>query len=148
MSLLYKAALLHDTVEDTATTLDDVRSNFGDDVARVVGEVSDDKSLNKAERKRAQIEHARVISREAKLVKLADKLYNLRDLRTSPPPNWSSDRVAGYFVWARHVVDGMRGTNAHLESELDALFAAVIPTQPSLQQQLDAYLAEMEKSSD
>lgn len=139
---------MHDTVEDTATTLDDVRSNFGDDVARVVGEVSDDKSLNKAERKRAQIEHARVISRQAKLVKLADKLYNLRDLRSSPPSNWTPDRVRGYFVWAHHVVDGLRGTNAKLESELDALFAAIIPTQPSIQQQLDEYLAEMEKSND
>lgn len=142
--LLNQAALLHDTVEDTGTTLDEVRATFGDDVARVVDEVSDDKSLSKVERKRAQIAHALVISREAKLVKLADKLYNLRDLRVSAPRSWSPARVVGYFVWARFVVDGMRGTNSHLESELDSLFATVIPPQPSLQQQLDEYLSGLQ----
>lgn len=156
--VVLQAALLHDVVEDTGTPIDAVRSEFGDAVAAVVAEVTDDKSLSKDERKRAQIAHARVISREAKLVKLADKLYNLRDLLVTPPVGWSASRIHGYFVWALHVVAGLRGTNAALEAELDKVFAAsitiggvtapVIPPQPSVAEQLAAYLADMSQSSD
>ena len=73
------AALLHVTVEDTATTHEELVDAFGSRIARIVAEVTDDKRLPKAERKRLQIEHAPKISHEAKLVKLADKLVNLRD---------------------------------------------------------------------
>ena len=88
----------------------------------MVSEVTDDKSLDKMERKRLQIEHAPHISPGAKLVKLADKLYNLRDLQRVPPEGWSADRVQEYFVWAAQVVKGLRGTNKCLEEKLDKLF--------------------------
>lgn len=89
----------------------------------LVKEVTDDKSLPKLERKQLQIEHAASGSYRAKLVKLADKLYNLRDLRRSTPVGWTSERVQEYFEWAAQVVAGLRGTNLALEQSLDALFA-------------------------
>lgn len=117
-----QAALLHDTVEDTETTLEELEDKFGAAVARIVQEVTDDKSLPKQERKRLQVEHAPRCSRQAKLVKLADKLYNLRDLNTSTPVGWSAERVQEYFVWAAEVVKGLKGTNSALEQKLDELF--------------------------
>jgi guanosine-3',5'-bis(diphosphate) 3'-pyrophosphohydrolase len=101
------AALLHDTIEDTETTLEELRAEFGAQVAGIVMEVTDDKSLAKAERKRLQIEHAAHISESAKLVKLADKIANLRDMKSSPPADWPLDRRREYFDWAKQVVDGM-----------------------------------------
>ena len=85
-------------------------------------EVTDDKQLSKEHRKQLQIEHASHISHRAKLVKLADKLYNLRDLMRSTPVGWSQTRVREYFEWAAKVVVGLRGTNRALEDKLDALF--------------------------
>jgi len=85
-------------------------------------EVTDNKQLSKEDRKRLQIEHAPHISHRAKLVKLADKLYNLRDLTRSTPVGWSQTRVHEYFEWAAKVVSGLRGTNRALEDKLDALF--------------------------
>jgi len=116
------AALLHDTVEDTDTTFQEIEDNFGVDVCKIVEEVTDDKSLPKLERKRLQIVHAKESSREAKLVKLADKLYNLRDLQRCAPEGWTDDRCADYFKWAKDVVDNLRGTNANLENSLDEIF--------------------------
>ncbi len=110
-----QAAILHDTIEDTETTAQELAEHFGDDVAAIVLEVTDDKSLSKAERKRLQIEHAATISRRAKLVKLADKIANLRDIATSPPAGWSVQRQREYFAWAKAVVDGLRGTHPTLE---------------------------------
>ena len=110
-----QAAILHDTIEDTETTAQELAACFGDDVAAIVLEVTDDKSLSKAERKRLQIEHAATISRRAKLVKLADKIANLRDIAASPPADWSIQRQRDYFEWAKAVVDGLRGTHPTLE---------------------------------
>ena len=92
-------------------------------VADVVMEVTDDKRLSTKNRKRLEIEHAPHLSRRAKLVKLADKLYNLRDLQRSVPVGWSETRVKGYFEWAAKVVAGLRGTNEVLEDKFDAMFA-------------------------
>ncbi|XP_075934738.1 guanosine-3',5'-bis(diphosphate) 3'-pyrophosphohydrolase MESH1 [Anarhichas minor] len=117
-----QAALLHDTVEDTDTSLAELEATFGTIVARIVEEVTDDKSLPKHERKRQQVEHAAHCSCQAKLVKLADKLYNLRDLNRSTPAGWTAERVQEYFVWAREVVRGLRGTNSVLEQKLEELF--------------------------
>ncbi|KAJ1527693.1 hypothetical protein ONE63_007652 [Megalurothrips usitatus] len=117
------AALLHDTVEDTDTTLEEIKKEFGSTVADIVAEVTDDKSLPSEERKRLQIVHAPTSSREAKLVKLADKLYNLRDLEKATPEGWSEERVKQYFIWSFKVVEGLRGTNRHLETELDEIFS-------------------------
>lgn len=91
------AAILHDTVEDTDTTFEEIQKEFGYKVTQVVREVTDDKTLPKARRKQLQIEHASNLSHEAKLVKLADKLYNLRDLKKGTPIGWTSERVTEYF---------------------------------------------------
>src|SRR5438876_5314959 len=95
------AALLHDTIEDTDTQVGELRERFGKKVAAIVSEVTDDKSLDKATRKRLQVEHAPTLSREAKLVKLADKICNLRDMAASPPATWPASRQREYFDWAR-----------------------------------------------
>ena len=118
------AALLHDTVEDTDTTPDELASEFGADICGVVLEVTDDRALPKAERKRLQIEHAVTISERAKLVKLADKISNLRDVATSPPAGWPLERRREYFDWAKSVVDRLRGVHAVLEAAFDRAHAA------------------------
>jgi guanosine-3',5'-bis(diphosphate) 3'-pyrophosphohydrolase len=121
--VLLMAALLHDTVEDTATSFADIEHSFGREVADIVREVTDDKALPKAERKRLQIEHAAHLSRRAKLVKLADKICNLHDIIVSPPTDWSAQRKREYFDWAKAVVDPMRGVHPHLEALFDREYA-------------------------
>jgi GTP diphosphokinase / guanosine-3',5'-bis(diphosphate) 3'-diphosphatase len=121
--LVIRAALLHDTIEDTATTEEELRAAFGESVARVVMEVTDDRTLERAERKRLQVEHAPHLSREAKLVKLADKISNLRDVASSPPPQWTLQRQQEYFDWAKQVVDGLRGVHPTLERIFDEAYA-------------------------
>jgi len=116
------AALLHDTIEDTETSPEELRHRFGDDICAVVLETTDDKRLTKRERKRLQIEHASGLSRQAKLVKLADKICNLRDIAHSPPERWDLERRQRYFDWARQVVDGLRGVDARLERAFDEAF--------------------------
>jgi guanosine-3',5'-bis(diphosphate) 3'-pyrophosphohydrolase len=118
--IVISAALLHDTVEDTKTSYDELASEFSPDVARVVLEVTDDKSLPKAERKRLQVEHAPHLSDRAKLVKLADKICNVRDMNDAPPADWPIERRQEYFAWAKRVVDGLRGVHPQLERQFDA----------------------------
>ncbi len=117
------AALLHDTVEDTDTTEAELAKQFGPEVASVVMEVTDDKSLPKPQRKQAQVDHAAHISREAKLVKLADKTCNLRDMNVNPPYGWPLRRRREYFDWARQVIDQLRGVHPQLEALFDAAYA-------------------------
>lgn len=90
----------------------------------IVREVTDDKSLAKEERKRLQIVHAPHKSAEAKLVKLADKLYNLRDLLRQTPIGWPEQRVQEYFVWAGKVIQGLLGSNQPIEQELVQVLAS------------------------
>ena len=117
------AAVLHDTIEDTETTPEELQAIFGPKVASVVMEVTDDKSLEKSVRKQRQVEHAPHMSREAKFVKLADKISNLRDILASPPAHWSAERKQAYFEWAARVVAGLRGVHRGLESVFDGLYA-------------------------
>ena len=116
------AAILHDTIEDTDTTEQELVREFGQEIAGIVLEVSDDKTLSKSERKRLQVEHASTISRRAKLVKLADKICNLRDVAGSPPSGWSLARKQEYFDWAKEVVDGLRGVHPALEHIFDETY--------------------------
>lgn len=116
------AAILHDIIEDTETTEQELVREFGQEIAGIVMEVTDDKALSKAERKRLQIEHAATISRRAKLVKLADKICNLRDVADSPPANWSLQRRQEYFDWAKAVIDGIRGVHPPLEHIFDETY--------------------------
>ncbi len=117
------AALLHDTIEDTRTSYRELRQAFGKEIADVVREVTDDKSLRKTVRKRRQIEHAPHLSRRAKLVKLADKICNLRDIASNPPATWSRTRKREYYEWAKRVIDGLRGAHPGLERLFDREYA-------------------------
>ncbi|MGR9073809.1 MAG: HD domain-containing protein [Gammaproteobacteria bacterium] len=123
------AALLHDVLEDTDATQEELILHFGEKIASIVAEVSDDKSLAKDVRKRLQVEHAPHGSYEAKLVKWADKICNLRDIASSPPAGWSQERKRDYFDWAKEVADGMRGVNRQLESVFDAVYSRFRPTE-------------------
>jgi guanosine-3',5'-bis(diphosphate) 3'-pyrophosphohydrolase len=113
------AAVLHDTVEDTDTRPEEIRERFGVQVLSFVMEVTDDKSLPKEKRKRLQIENAAYKSYGAKLIKLADKACNVRNLVTMPPKDWSLERRQEYLLWTEKVVAGLRGTNAALEEYYD-----------------------------
>jgi GTP diphosphokinase / guanosine-3',5'-bis(diphosphate) 3'-diphosphatase len=117
------AALLHDTIEDTETTAEELRATFGDTITDIVLEVTDDKALSKEDRKRLQIEHAPHVSHQAKLVKLADKICNLRDIISSPPAKWSLERKQEYFDWAAKVVAGARDANPRLAAIFDEVCA-------------------------
>lgn len=114
-----QAALLHDTLEDTQTTSEELEACFGAEVRQVVEEVTDDKRLPKTERKQLQIIHAAQLSTHAKLVKLADKISNVRGIIHIPPANWTLVRKQEYLNWAEQVVAGCRGSNAALERVFD-----------------------------
>jgi (p)ppGpp synthase/HD superfamily hydrolase len=114
------AALLHDSVEDQGIAIESIASAYGRKVADIVTEVTDDKSLPKAERKRLQVETAGHKSREARLIKLADKTSNVRAIANSPPPDWSVERRLDYIRWASKVVAQIRGTSRWLEQQFDA----------------------------
>ncbi|HRD76172.1 MAG TPA: HD domain-containing protein [Hyphomicrobiaceae bacterium] len=125
---LVAAALLHDVVEDQGVSVDELQRLFGEEVAAVVGEVSDDKTLPKAERKRLQIELTPKKSERARLLKLADKTSNLRSMRVSPPSGWSLERRREYLAWARSVANGTRGLSPWLEQRFDEAAAALEAT--------------------
>jgi (p)ppGpp synthase/HD superfamily hydrolase len=120
---LVMAGLLHDTLEDTATTAAELQQAFGTDVAGLVAEVTDDKSLPKEVRKSLQVEHAPHMSVRAQVIKLADKISNLRSILASPPANWSTDRKREYFLWGQRVVSALSHPNPDLKAEFDRTFA-------------------------
>jgi guanosine-3',5'-bis(diphosphate) 3'-pyrophosphohydrolase len=120
--IVIAAALLHDTIEDTETTYDELRGVFGTSVADVVIEVTDVKFLADQSRKRLQVAKAGRASERARQVKLADKICNLRDILASPPAGWSLGRRQKYFDWAKEVVDQARGVNPRLERMFDRLY--------------------------
>ena len=129
------AAVLHDIVEDCDGTpeqrplrIEEIRAQFGEEVLAVVLEVTDDKDLAKDARKQAQVAKGARLSHAAKLVKLADKINNLRDIANNPPAHWDLARRQAYFDWARSVVDAM-GPIRH--QALDALFAKALLGRPS-----------------
>lgn len=117
------AALLHDTIEDTATTAEEIRQQFGDEVTALVLECTDDKSLAKAERKRLQIVNAPHKSPGAKQIKLADKTCKLQSI-LADPPDWPRARQVEYFEWATQVIAGLRGVNPRLDEEVDRVLEA------------------------
>ncbi len=117
------AAILHDTVEDTDTCFEEIEQAFGTHVSKMVREVTDNKRLRKEKRKQLQIEHAAGASHGAKLIKLADKICNLRDMVAAPPAGWDLERRREYFDWCLAVVDQMRGTHPTLEKIFDEVYA-------------------------
>jgi GTP diphosphokinase / guanosine-3',5'-bis(diphosphate) 3'-diphosphatase len=118
------AALLHDAIEDCEVPKELITETFGADVASLVEEVTDDKTLAKAERKVKQVKAAPTKSARAKILKLADKASNLRAVAASPPANWSVKRRKEYVDWAREVAKGLRGVNQRLEDQFDEAAAA------------------------
>jgi (p)ppGpp synthase/HD superfamily hydrolase len=127
---LVMAALLHDTIEDVGVTGEELTQRFGSDVAELVTEVTDDKSLPKAERKRLQIEHAPNLSVRAQAIKLADKISNLRAILASPPADWDYERKKQYFDWGKRVVDGLSAPNLVLKAEFEKTHRRFDEVQP------------------
>ena len=122
------AGLLHDTVEDTNTTRAELEQEFGSEIANIVMECTDDKSLPKVTRKKLQIEHASssLMSHSARLVKLADKLSNLKNLLADPPTSWSPEVIRGYAMWSNAVVVKLINSpsiiSSFLPQQLDKVF--------------------------
>lgn len=116
------SAILHDTVEDTDTTYEEIEEKFGERIADIVKEVTDDKSLPKNERKKLQIEHAKTASNAAKLVKMADKYSNLSDIKNNPPSFWSREELDGYIFWSYAVFRNISGVNRNMEEKMENLF--------------------------
>ena len=113
------AALLHDVIEDAGATKEELARHFGSDVASLVAEVTDDKALPKAERKRLQVETAPKKSVRAQMIKLADKISNLRAILSSPPADWDTTRKREYFAWAKQVVGGFTSPHPVLKAEFE-----------------------------
>lgn len=120
---LLAASLLHDTVEDTDATPEQIETEFGEEVRSLVLEVTDDKNLPKAMRKQLQVENAPFKTYKAKMLKLADKISNIQDIISSPPKDWSLERRREYLLWSERVVAGLRGVNEKLEEHYDTLLA-------------------------
>jgi len=116
------AALLHDTIEDTDATREAVEEKFGKEVIDLVMEMTDDKGLEKQERKDLQVKHAPHLSHRAKMIKIADKICNIRDILERPPRDWTLKRKRDYLDWSRRVVEGCRGCNDKLERCFDELY--------------------------
>ncbi|HLW53102.1 MAG TPA: HD domain-containing protein [Candidatus Angelobacter sp.] len=123
---LVMAGFLHDTIEDTGVTAQELEQRFGKDVTALVVEATDDKSLPKQTRKNLQIETAPHKSPRAQVLKLADKISNLRSLLSSPPAEWSRERKCEYGEWARRVVAGFPAPNARLMTEFNQLYSELI----------------------
>lgn len=115
------AGILHDTIEDTETTAAEIKARFGQDISEVVEEVTDDKSLSPDLRKQLQIDQAHLKSERARLVKLADKICNIRDIVEYPPDGWPAERKRRYIEWSNAVVDQIRGINKPMEEYFDSL---------------------------
>ncbi|PIE24098.1 MAG: phosphohydrolase [Planctomycetota bacterium] len=125
------AALLHDCIEDTDSSAEELRQYFGEEITELVLELSDDMSLPKATRKREQIRKAGQLSPKACLVKMADKLHNLRDIERIVPENWSPERVRGYFTWSHEVIKRLSHQHAGMAQALDRLFDSLVPAAKS-----------------
>ncbi|MCK6639973.1 MAG: HD domain-containing protein [Bacteroidia bacterium] len=120
------AALLHDVVEDTMITDAEIRAAFGARVARLVAELTDDKTLSKEERKRLQLSEVHLLSNDGKLLRLCDKICNVYDIIYAPPGDWDTPRRLDYLQWAKAVVDKIRGTHEELERKFDDLYTTGI----------------------
>ena len=145
------AGILHDTIEDTKTSKDELVSIFGQRIADIVEECSDNKKLSKIERKKTQIIHAEHISKEAKMVKLADKISNASGIVKDPPKNWSPVEMKGYVDWCYAVVNNLKGVNVVMEDTLAKLFdgyglTGMDVNSKEFNDRLDVYYKHIDKS--
>jgi len=118
------AAILHDTIEDTDTHQEEIETQFGPHILSLVMECTDDKNLPKERRKELQIHTAPHKTPQAKLIKLADKISNVRDMGSTPPKDWSLERRRQYLDWSEKVVSGLRGQHHQLDETYDQALAA------------------------
>ena len=116
---LVAAGWLHDSIEDTETTREELAQKFSERVASLVVECTDDMNLPKAERRRLQAVHAPKKSPSAKLIKIADKISNIGARIHSDPSTEERDDLVDYINWAEQVVAGCRGGNAFLDQTFD-----------------------------
>lgn len=143
--------LLHDVIEDTDGTYDEIKARFGENVAKFVMECSDDKKLNKIMRKRLQIKHAASISDQAKLIKLADKYSNISGLLETPPKSWSKEEITGYVTWGLAVCERLYGVNDSIDTAVRDLFKkhgidATTISDEELNERLETYYKVINKS--
>jgi GTP diphosphokinase / guanosine-3',5'-bis(diphosphate) 3'-diphosphatase len=117
------AGILHDVIEDTDTSQEELEQEFGVEVCNIVKELTDDKELPKTARKRLQLENIADLSWPARYVRIADKISNVEDIIHSPPARWSLERREEYVIWAGKIVDGLRGANKALEQHFDQVFS-------------------------
>ena len=117
------AGILHDIIEDTETSQEELETSFDHTICLIVQEVTDDKSLPKHTRKRLQVERAKGLSHQARQVKIADKISNILDIMESPPTDWSLNEQREYVDWAEEVINRVRGTNERLEGYFDKVCA-------------------------
>ena len=143
------ASLLHDVVEDTNVTEEELTESFGTRVAEIVQANSDDMSLPKDERRRKRIADMPRKAPDARIVKTADVISNIRAIVTSPPAGWTADRKLGYLDGCRQLIDAGRGANAALEKVFDQTVADAERTirgeaegGPSATRQLDEMIGQ------
>jgi len=121
--VILAAAILHDTIEDTQTTRAELAEKFGNDIAALVPELTDQPGITWQQRKRQEIDHAPHLSDRAKMIKLVDKMCNVADTISNPPGEWTLSRRRDYLVFADLVADGCRGVSPALEAEFDRIMA-------------------------
>lgn len=124
--ILIAAAVLHDTIEDTDTSYDDLREEFNSEIADLVAEVTDDTRLPSDVRKAKQAADMPKKSDRAKMIKMADKISNLRSIRESPPAAWTDDKKRSYIKTASNVVAGARDANCKLADQFDQVEAELL----------------------
>lgn len=125
---ILQAAVLHDTVEDTDTTFEEIEDCFGEQVARIVRDVTHDERMSKDQRREARVLTASGLAYDSRLVLLADKISNLRDIHRTAPKNWNYERCLSYFHWVRRIVEEIRGTHSGLEASVDIVYHAFLQT--------------------
>ena len=113
---ILSAALLHDTIEDTDTSAHELDKEFGSRVRIIVEELTDNDMLTFSQRKQMQIDNAPYLSKDATLVRIADKISNVSDVIENPPPEWNQKRCNKYVDWAEAVMNNCQKVNQDLEN--------------------------------
>ena len=113
---ILSAALLHDTIEDTDTSAHELDEIFGSRVRIIVEELTDNNLLTVSQRKQMQIDNAPYLSKDATLVKIADKISNVSDVIKTPPPKWNQKRCTEYVDRAEAVINNCQKVNQDLEN--------------------------------
>ena len=120
------AGILHDIIEDTDTSPEELERAFGAEICSIVKELTDDKVLPNAVRRRLQLQNVAELSAPARHVRTADKISNLEDIIYFPPAGWSLERREEYVNWAGSVIEGLRGSNHALEKYFGELFMEAV----------------------